>query len=238
MIEKQASVACFSSRRVQIGLLVSAEFDGTARLPSKAIPATPLTDLEIKAAKPKDKAYKVSDGGWLYLLIAPTGSKLWRLSYRFAGKQKDLALGVYPDVGIKAARAKRDQAKALLAEGVDPNEKKKQDAHKAAEASANTFDALAAELIEKKRREGKTENTLGKIEWLFSLVRPAIGARPIRDLTSAEILKALKTVEARGRLETAHRLRSYIGEVFRFAIATNRADNDPTSALKGALAAR
>ena len=134
-----------------------------------------LTEGEIRAAKGKDKPYKLTDGGWLFLLVNPQGSKLWRLSYRFGGKQKLLALGAYPEVGLKEARARRDKARALLAQGVDPGEQKKIDARKAALVNGNTFNVIADELLEKKQREGKSEATLVKLRWLFDLVRPVIG---------------------------------------------------------------
>ncbi|MDR3449591.1 MAG: integrase arm-type DNA-binding domain-containing protein [Alphaproteobacteria bacterium] len=196
----------------------------------------PLTEIEVRTAKVKEKPYKLTDGGWLFLLVNPTGSKLWRLSYRFNGKQKLLSLGAYPHVGLKDARARRDNAKALLSKGVDPGEQKKIDARNTAQAGANTFGVLADELLDKKQREGRSEATLVKLRWIFDLVRPVIGERPVAELTSADILAALRPIETRGRLETARRVRSNIGEVFRYAIATGRAENDPTAALKGALA--
>lgn len=197
-----------------------------------------LSDLAIRTAKPGPNLVKLSDGGGLQLWISPDGAKRWRLAYRFAGNQKALALGVYPATSLREAREARDEAKRLLDEGKDPSlEKRLAKAAKVA-ASTNTFDdALAAELLDKKRREGKAETTIAKLEWLMSLARPAIGARPIREITAPEILTALRTVESRGRHETALRLRATIGEVFRYAVATGRAEADPTSALKGALTA-
>jgi len=195
----------------------------------------PLTELEIRNAKPKEKPYKLTDGGWLFLLITPNGSKLWRLTYRFAGKQKDLALGAYPETGLKDARAKRDEAKAALADGIDPGEQRKRNKLAAEISLGNTFNAIADELLAKKRREGKSEATLGKNEWALSFVRPTLGDRPISEITAADVLGVLRQVEARGRHETAGRLRALIGQVFRYAVATARAENDPTFALRGAL---
>lgn len=194
-----------------------------------------LTDMQIKNAKPGAGIVKLSDGGGLQLWITPDGAKRWRLAYRFDGKQKALAIGVYPDVGLREARDAREAAKKLLAGGQDPSIARKVAKANRIVASANTFAAIAAELVEKKRREAKAERTLGKVEWLLSLAAPAIGARPISEITAPEILSALRAVEARGRHETARRLRATIGEVFRFAVATGRADADPTAALKGAL---
>lgn len=196
-----------------------------------------LTDVEIRKAKPAAKVVKLSDGGGLQLWITPDGAKRWRLAYRFAGKQKALALGVYPAIGLKEAREAKDDAKGLLAEGCDPSKAKQAYNSAKAFAIANTFDSIAEELIGKKRREGRADRTLAKIEWLLSLARPSLGSRPVSEITAAEILGTLRTVEARGRLETARRLRATLGEVFRYAVATARAENDPTGALKGALTA-
>lgn len=194
-----------------------------------------LTDMAIRAAKPSARLVKVSDGGGLQLWIMPDGAKRWRLAYRFAGGQKVLAIGVYPATGLREAREAREEAKRLLADGKDPSLVKKLAKTAKAAASANTFDAVAAELLDKKRREAKAERTISKLEWLFSLSRPAIGARPIAEITAPEILHVLRGVESRGRHETARRLRATIGEVFRYAINTSRTEADPTSALKGAL---
>jgi len=193
----------------------------------------PLTDMEIRTAKPGPRLAKLSDGSGLQLWIMPDGAKRWRLAYRLAGVQKVLAVGVYPATGLREAR---DEAKKLLAIGQDPSLAKKLAKLSKAVASANSFDAIAAELLEKKHREQKADRTIAKFEWFMSLARPAIGARPIVEITSLEILAVLRPIEARGRLETAKKLRGAIGQVFRFAIATGRAESDPTGALKGALA--
>ena len=195
----------------------------------------PLTDVEIRAAKPGAQIVKLSDGGGLQLWIMPDGAKRWRFAYRLAGLQKVLAIGVYPATGLREARDAREAAKRLLGEGQDPAIAKKLAKAAKASASANTFDAVAAELLDKKRREGKAVRTMGKVEWLLSLARPAIGPRPIAEITAPEVLAVLRAVESRGRHETARRLRATIGEVFRFAVATGRAESDPTGALKGAL---
>jgi integrase len=197
----------------------------------------PLNDLTIRNAKPGERVYKLSDGGGLQLWVTPDGAKRWRMAYRFAGKQKTLAIGVYPAVGLREAREARDGAKRLLAEGGDPSIAKKINRTTKALATANTFEAVAADLTDKKRREGKADRTLNKIEWLLRLAAPSIGARPISEITTPEVLSVLRKVEARGRHETARRLRATIGEVFRYAVATGRAESDPTSALKGAIAA-
>jgi integrase len=194
-----------------------------------------LTDIVVRTTKPNETLAKLSDGHGLQLWVYPDGAKRWRLAYRFTGKQKVLALGVYPAVALKEARERWDEARRILADGQDPSLARR--AAKAAKvaASANTFDALATELLAKKKREAKAPQTLEKIEWLISLASPALGARPITDITAPEVLSVLRTVEARGRHETAKRLRSTIGEVFRYAVASGRAEADPTDALKGAL---
>ncbi|MCA3656250.1 MAG: integrase arm-type DNA-binding domain-containing protein [Methylobacterium sp.] len=173
----------------------------------------------------------------MQLRVMPSGSKLWVLMYRNAkGIQRKLSFGAYPVVTLEKARARRDEAKALLKDGIDPfDHAKAKKAHKQ-ESEAHTFAKVAAELLAKKRREGKASNTIGKREWLYGLAGDSFGKRPIADITPPEVLKVLQAVEVTGRLETARRMRSSIGEVFRFAVATGRATNDPTFALRGALA--
>lgn len=196
-----------------------------------------LTEVAIRAAKPGEKIRKLSDGSGLQLWILPNGSKLWRLAYRFIGKQKGLALGSYPEVSLKEARERRDEARKVLAAGTDPSERKKLDRLTKAAAAGNTFEVLADEWLAKVSREGRAEATLGKVTWLLSLACPALGKRPVAEISALEVLDALRSVERRGRLESARRMRSTISCVFRFAIATGRAENDPTVPLRGALIA-
>jgi integrase len=195
-----------------------------------------LTELQLRSAKPQGKVSKLSDGGGLQLWVTRDGAKRWRLAYRFGGGQKLLAIGVYPAVGLKQARAARESAKRLLASGVDPSDAKRQAKIEKANAAENTFASIAAELVEKKRREGKAGVTVGKAEWLLSLASPILGARPVKEITAPDILAVLRMVESRGKLETAKRLRATIGQVFRYAVATGRADSDTTGALAGAIA--
>lgn len=195
-----------------------------------------LTDIGVRSAKAGERLIKLSDGSGLQLWITPDGAKRWRLAYRFAGGQKVLALGVYPAIGLKDARAAREEAKRLLASGQDPSRARKLAKAAKVVASANTFDAIAAELLDKKRREKKAANTLSKLEWLLRLASAGIGGRPITEITAPEILSVLRTAETRGKRDSARRLRATIGAVFRYAVATGRAHADPTSALKGALA--
>ena len=194
-----------------------------------------LTDLAIKRALPGLKIIKLSDGGGLQLWITPDGAKRWRLAYRFAGAQKTLAIGVYPRVGLKDARDARVAAREALADGQDPSYVKKAAKAAKAEAGANSFAAIAQELLEKKRRDRKAAATLRKFEWFMSFALPSMGSRPIGEISAREVLSVLKQVEARGIHETARKLRTAIGDVFRYAIATARAENDPTTALRGAL---
>ena len=197
----------------------------------------PLTDIQIKKLKAEPKAYKVADGGGLYIHVTETGSKLWRMRYRFEGREKLLSLGAYPDVTLARAREKRQDAKALLADGIDPVAKQRTDREERAAKTEHTFSRIGAELIEKLRREGKADITLSKKQWLLDMANSDFGNQPIRDITPSVILATLRKVEDRSHFETAGRLRAAIGQVFRYAIATARADNDPTYALRGALIA-
>jgi integrase len=195
----------------------------------------PLTDTAIRKAKPAADLVKLSDGGGLQLHLHPNGSKYWKLAYRYDGKQKKLAFGVYPEVSLAEARKRREAARALLRDGKDPMVERRVEKLARAIAAGNTFAAIADELLAKMTREGRAETTLKKTKWLFDFARQLIGERPIAEVSAAEVLAVLRKVEVRGRHETARRLRSTIGSVLRYAIATARADNDPTFALRGAL---
>jgi integrase len=197
----------------------------------------PLSDVAIRAAKPGPKPIKLADEKGLFLLVQPSGGKLWRLKYRIAGKEKKLSLGRYPDVPLKEAREKCAEARKLIASGVDPSEKKRTDRVDALLKSATTFKAVADEYITKCEREGRAAVTIGKSRWLLSLLEPTLGSRPVDDVSPAELLAALRNVEARGHLETARRMRSLASRVFRYAVATARASSDPAAALRGALIA-
>ena len=196
-----------------------------------------LSDAQIRGLRPRPTPQKVSDGGGLHILVSPTGSKLWRLSYRFGAKQKTIALGPYPVVPLAEARQKRDEAKRLLRNGTDPSHHAKIEKIRAQIATATTFGAVAEEYLSKAVREGKAPATIVKKRWLVDLVRPDLGVRPIADITAVEILATLRKVEAKGNYETARRLRAIIGQVFRYAIAISAASNDPTFGLRGALTA-
>ena len=194
-----------------------------------------LTDLAIKRALPGPKIFKLSDGGGLQLWVTPDGAKRWRLAYRFGGAQKILAIGVYPEVGLKHAREARESARKNLALGQDPSQLRRAAKAAKTEAGWNSFGAIAEELLEKKGRDRKAAATLRKFEWFMSFALPVLGSRPIAEISAREVLTVLKEVEARGIHETARKLRTAIGDVFRYAIATARAENDPTTALRGAL---
>ena len=195
----------------------------------------PLTDTAIRNIKPKNRPSKLADGNGLYLFVTPTGSRLWRLKYRFGGHERVLSIGAYPPVTIKMARDAREQAKSMLVTVIDPSQAKQASKLKEKEATLHSFQAIATEYIAKLTREHRAKGTMAKVEWLLSLAFDAIGHRPIRDISAADLLEVLRKVEARGHHETAKRLRSTIGAVFRYTIATARCDNDPTFALKGAL---
>ena len=196
-----------------------------------------LTDAKIRAKKATGKLAKISDSKGLQLWIMPSGSKLWRFAYRFDNKQKLLALGEYPEIGLATARTRRDDALKLVNVGIDPSSQRKIDKLTKADTNATTFDLLASELVEKKKREGKAEATVIKTAWLLGLASPFIGMRPISEITAPEVLASLMKAQNRGKLETARRMCSTIGEVFRYAVVTGRATNDPTFALRGALTA-
>jgi integrase len=198
----------------------------------------PLTDRQIRnAAAPVGRIVKLSDGEGLQLWVKASGVKLWNLAYRFHGKQRKLAIGPFPRISLKDARGRRDEAKRQLDDGLDPSQQKRLAKLVSSAQQANTFASIAGELLAQKRREGKAPTTIAKLEWLFGLAKPALGARPISAIEAPEVLQLLRAVEARDRLETAHRLRALIGSIFRFAVATGRASGDPTFALRGALIA-
>ena len=195
----------------------------------------PLTETAIRNAKPGTKPYKLADGGGLYLLVNPTGSRLWRLKYRVSGREKVLAIGAYPDVLLAKARERRTEARRQLVEGVDPSAFKKQERQKAKAAVTNTFRSIAEEHLAKLAREGLADITLNKRRWLLGFAYPVLGERDVATISAKELLEVLRTIEETGRHETARRMRAALGAVFRYAIATARAENDPTFALRDAL---
>lgn len=194
-----------------------------------------LSDLAIKTAKPGTKPIRLSDSGGLYLEVTPAGGKLWRLKYRFGGKEKRLALGKYPEVGLKDARERRDEARKLLANEVDPGENRKQQKAAKAERAANSFEAVAREWIAKNTPTWAATHTSKIVRRLEMYVFPWLGGRPIADITAPELLAMARRIEGKGAIETAHRALQNCGQVFRYAVATGRAERDPTGDLRGAL---
>ena len=194
-----------------------------------------LSDTAVRNAKPAAKPLRMFDGGGLYLEVSPAGGKLWRLKYRFGGMEKRLALGAYPDTSLKDARDKRDAARKLLAAGIDPSAQRKAEKVAGGERAANSFEVVAREWFAKQSTQWVTSHAAKIIRRMECDLFPWIGSRPIAELTAPELLAALRRIEARGRLETAHRALQNCGQVFRYAIATGRAARDPSADLRGAL---
>tara|TARA_R110001592_G_C13163626_1_gene749162 strand:+ start:241 stop:1473 length:1233 start_codon:yes stop_codon:yes gene_type:complete len=195
-----------------------------------------LTTVAAKQAKPQDKQYKLADEKGLYLQVMPNGGKYWRLKYRYSGKEKVLALGVHPETGLKEAREKRDEARKLIRNGVDPSEVRRAQKAIQGQAEENSFQAVALEWFAKKMAT-KSENYRTRImrsleNDLFSV----LGCRPIDSISPPELLTALRKMESRGAIESAHRTKQVAGQIFRYAVATGRAERDPSHDLKGALA--
>lgn len=193
-----------------------------------------LTDAKLRALKPRAKLYRIADTAGLCIEVRPTVGRYWRLRYRFAGKQKMLSLGVYPETSLSEARRKRVKARALLARGIDPSAKRRQDRLTAHVIADRTFQAVALEWLDGRGNLAKV--TQGKIMWLLtSYAFPWLGTRPVGEITAPELLAVFRRVEALGKLETTQRLKQVCGQVFRYAVATGRAQHDPTADLRGAL---
>jgi integrase len=196
-----------------------------------------LTDTAIRKAKlaKEAKRERLFDGGGLYLELTPTGGRWWRLKYRFAGKEKLLSLGVYPAVTLAEARTKRDDARKLLRDGVDPSVRRKLEKAARLDAGTNTFEIITREWFERFSPQWAQSYSRGVNRLFERHVFPWVGSRPIAEVTAPEVLAVLRRIESKGRLETAHRARTDIGMVMRYAISTGRAVRDPTSDLRGAL---
>lgn len=195
----------------------------------------PLTDSSIRTAKPGPKSVRLFDGGGLYLEVAPSGGKWWRFKYRFEGKEKRLSLGVYPDVSLKEARVKRDDARKLLSSEIDPAYHRKIQKAAKADRAANSFEFVAREWYSKHSPSWAESHSNKVIKRLENDVFPWIGGRPIADIVAPELLTTVRRIESRGALDTAHRSLQICGQVFRYAVATGRAERDPSSDLRGAL---
>ena len=194
-----------------------------------------LTDTSARNAKPKAQPYKLADERGMFLLVSPNGAKWWRLKYRFDGKEKLLSLGVYPDVGLKAAREKRDAARKLLAAGVDPSVNRKVQKAARIERAENSFEVVAREWYSKLSTKWAASHAAKVLTRLEKDIFPWIGGRAIADVAAPELLSALRRIESRGAIETAHRAHQSCGQIFRYAIATGRAERDPSADLRGAL---
>jgi integrase len=197
-----------------------------------------LTDVAIRNAKPGAKAIKLADGGGMFLLITPAGGKLWRLKYRVDGREKLLAIGAYPELGLGEARRRREEARELIALGKDPSREKQRGKVRACIQAADTFKAICDEYCEKRRRDGAkgwAPATAIRSEYLLSLVCSSIGKLSIGEIEPADVLIAIRRIEGKGKLESARRSLQLAGAVFRYAVATARLTSDPTRDLRGAL---
>ncbi|MBF0401470.1 MAG: tyrosine-type recombinase/integrase [Magnetococcales bacterium] len=193
----------------------------------------PLNDTALRNMKPSDKPFKQADGGGLFIQVETTGSRLWKISYRFDGKQKTISLGKYPHVSLKDARAKREEIKTMLAAGIDPSAQRQ--AEKESTSGANSMEAIAREWFAKFSPSWAKSHADTIIQRLERDVFPPLGTRPISDIKAPELLTVLRRIEERGALITAHRIKQVCGQVFRYAIATGRAERDPSADLRGAL---
>jgi integrase len=199
-----------------------------------------LTDIAIRNARAAAKPVKLADGGGLHLLITPAGGKLWRLKYRIDGKEKQLAIGAYPAIGLAEARRRRDDARQLVAAGKDPSLEKRRGKARSRIEAANTFNAIAAEYCAKRKRDGEkgwAPATASRSEYLLGLLNGSVGQMPITDIEPADLLDAVRKIERKGNLESARRTLQLAGMVFRYAVATARLASDPTRDLRGALTA-
>jgi integrase len=195
----------------------------------------PLSDIAIRSAKPSAKPQKLSDEKGLFLLLTPSGGKLWRLKYRYDGKEKKLSFGSYPEVSLREARRRRDDARTQIACGIDPSQAKKALIAAFAEEKRNSFGAVAEDYFQHIALAGREAVTVKKSRWLFSLMQSDLAERPIAHIKPADLLASFRKIEAKGHYETARRMRSLASRIFRYAVATSRAETDPTSLLRGAL---
>jgi integrase len=195
----------------------------------------PLSETKARNAKPTTKPYKLADGDGMFLLVTPAGGKYWRLKYYFAGREKLLALGVFPDVGLTEARERRAQARKYLASGKDPSEIKKESKRAAIAQSTNNFETVAREYLEKRSHEWTPGHVIAKKGQIERYLLPKLGNRPIAEITALDILEVLRVVESKGILDTTKRLRQVVGQIFMYAIATGRAERNPVPDIRGAL---
>jgi len=199
-----------------------------------------LTDIGIRNAKAGEKAIKLADGAGMFLLVTPAGGKLWRLKYRIDGREKLLAIGSYPELSLSDARKRREEARAMIAQGKDPSREKQRDKVRSRIQAADTFTAIANEYCAKRKRDGEkgwSPATATRSEYLLSLLNPGIGKLAIAEIEPADVLVAVRKIEAKGNLESARRTLQLASMVFRYAVATARLRSDPTRDLRGALTA-
>lgn len=201
-------------------------------------PTNKLTATAVRNAKPQDKIYRLSDGGGMYLEITPQGGRYWRLKYRHAGKEKRLALGVYPQTTLAKAREQREDARRLISEGIDPSAARRSDERQRKVAAANTFGAIAEEWLEEVHKNKVVPDHYRHDRRRLELhLLPVLGRQVLAEITASNLLDCLRRIEKQGKLETAKRVRTLASLIFRYAIATDRADRDPAADLKGALRA-
>ena len=194
----------------------------------------PLSEMKIQKVKPKNKPFSLFDGGGLYLLVTPSGGKLWRFKYRFEGKEKKIAFGAYPEISLLNARQRRDEARRLLAQGIDPSAARKA-RKQAILQEIETFELIAREWHTRFLSTWTTKYAETLMSRLELYIFPWIGKRPIAEIKAPELLAVLRRIESRGILDTTQRVRIICGQVFRYAVVTGRAERDPTTDLKGAL---
>jgi integrase len=195
----------------------------------------PLTEPQLRTAKPTDRPYKLFDTGGLYVLVTPSGGKLWRLRFRHLGKEKSLSFGSYPGVGLQSARKRRDAAREALEAGVDPAAEKRAKKQAAAGSTVRTFEVVAREWHSSRKHQWTEAYARQVLSRLEDDVFPALGSRPLAEIEPQDALAALKKVEARGVLETTRRLKQYCSAIFRFGIASGYCRHDPAAPLKGAF---
>jgi integrase len=199
---------------------------------------TPLTDTAIRNAKPRDKTYTLGDGEGMYLEVMPNGTRFWRMAYRRPnGKKNRLTFGKYPEVSLAEARDKRLAARKLMAQGIDPGIAKREEKHAKEKAALNTFEAVARAWLARTATDRAASTQEKNTAWLERNIFPAIGALPISTIKPWDVLSALRVIEKRGAIESAHKIKQLCGQVFRFAVASGLADRDMTADLRGALSA-
>ena len=220
-----------SPRPTGVGVQLGAQL----KFSRKMYPQMALTDSSCKNARPTAKSYKKSDSGGLYIQVMPNGSRYWRLKYRYGGKEKCLAFGVYPETSLADAREKRDAARKLLAAGTDPLVAKQDLKQSIVQSAANSFEIVARDWHERNTERWTPQYAQDILHRLEMDIFPPLGKRPISEISPVQVLEALRKIEKRGAHEMAHRAIQYCGQIFRYAVVTGRAQRNPAADLKGAL---